>query len=55
MQIPGLALLPTNSIENRDYVQRRGNDPLTQYVWEGHYADDHTLRDSQMGKYVLGS
>lgn len=55
MQIHSLALLPTSATENREYVQRRENAPFMHYVQEGQCADDHTLWDSQMGKYMLGS
>ena len=55
MQIHGLALLPANAMQSRHYVWKRGNGPFTQYVWQGQCADDHTLRDSQVAKYVLGS
>lgn len=54
METPNLSLLPTSAIENRDYVQRGGNDPFTQYAWEDQHDDDHTLWDSQMGKHMLG-
>lgn len=43
METPNLSLLPTSAIENRDYVQRRGNDPFTQDAWEDQHDDDHTL------------
>lgn len=43
MQIPSLTLLPTSAIENRDYVQRGGNGPFTQYIRKDWRADDHTL------------